>query len=74
MGTKGHLLGMAGRGKRWRSHCLFTPVEPRGVTQDIWVFCTCCSVALPHHLVHWNPESWSQPAQPCAPGLSGAHS
>lgn len=50
MGTEGHALGMTGHGRRWGAHCLFAPEGL--VTQDIWVFCTCCSITLPHHLVH----------------------
>lgn len=46
-------MGMTGHGRRWGgAHCLFASIGPRGVTQDAWIVCTCCSIALPHHLVH----------------------
>lgn len=52
METEGHPLGMTGHGKRGCAHYLFASVGPRGVTQDIRDFCTCCSIALPHHLMY----------------------
>lgn len=50
MRMEGHPLGLAGHGRRYGAHCLFAPEGL--VTQDTWGFRACCSIALPHHLVH----------------------